>query len=331
MSSTFISVYPNTKIINVTFDEYKIVIHYFDQSITINAYGECCSTSKFKFPIGYINFDEIFGKTLISIEEINEDDKYDAIELKSEACAENDDDCVIMHYYDMKFTDNSTFNFALKNTSNGYYDGWIGMTQNHNKKIQKLIDDVIVTIIVGLPGSGKSYLSKKLANNCQCQLHNQVHNQVHNQDQNNKQCNCHTRVKILDDNLSNHEEFIKNVKLYKELIINDPRFCDPTTFERFITIVKSLLLPDNIKIILFENDPKSCIQNIIVRETNLNKNLSAVEYLTILAQKCFDAKEKDYKSFEHLVNFVKKYSPNYDLNNKVYNDYSCTIVPVWKQ
>lgn len=278
-------VYPNTEIINISSDHDTIWIHYNNQTITLAACGECCSTSVFKLPTKYVDFDEIVGKILISVEESFEVDEtiyesdIDSEESEDNNCHYNGE-CIKMHYYIMTFTDDTTFNFALANTSNGYYDGWIELMQDYDDRTKKLFEDVIVTIVIGLPGSGKSHKSRELASQCD--------------------------AKILDDSLSDHEQFLKSVNQHNRLIVNDPRFCDSKTFKQFITMAKSFLLPDNIKIVLFENNPITCAQNIIARE-------------------------KDPKMIKYLTDFIRKYSAIYNPKNKIYAECSYTIVPVWEE
>lgn len=101
-------------------------------------------------------------------------------------------------------------------------------------------DKIDITIIVGLPGSGKSTFALKLINN--------------------------NNFLIDDFSLNRHllEDFKKTEM--KELIITDPLLCE-TTIERAEKKLKMFLKSENIdfKWILFENNLKDCWTNVFNR------------------------------------------------------------------
>lgn len=97
-------------------------------------------------------------------------------------------------------------------------------------------------VIIGLPGSGKSTLLKEYAEN----------------------------YIIYDDFISSFFTGDLQEDLLtagKSLCIADPRLCDPKYFRDYIT---KYFPRNNTKLLLFENNPDQCLQNIIVRENNKN-------------------------------------------------------------
>lgn len=87
-----------------------------------------------------------------------------------------------------------------------------------------------VTIIIGLPGSGKSYLLDKIATN-------------------------HT---VLDDFVS-PEKIHMALSLRDDVMMADPFFCEPDILKRAVEIVE--LYTSNIEYIYFENNKERAIAN----------------------------------------------------------------------
>ncbi|XWV24460.1 hypothetical protein QJ856_gp0016 [Tupanvirus deep ocean] len=112
-----------------------ISISFVDNNEHLHLYavGDCCSSSWFHFveiDNDQLDFKEdqkefdyltqklnkfMVGKIIESIDIMND------IELPSSGVQEVD----INHLVRMKFTDGSNYDFVLRNSSNGYYDGWI--------------------------------------------------------------------------------------------------------------------------------------------------------------------------------------------------------------
>lgn len=93
-------------------------------------------------------------------------------------------------------------------------------------------------VIIGLPGSGKSTLLKQYAKN----------------------------YIIYDDFISSFfTGDLENDLLTtnKSVCVADPRLCDPKYFRDYIV---KYFPKNNTKLLLFENDPNQCLQNIILRE-----------------------------------------------------------------
>ena len=112
-----------------------------------------------------------------------------------------------------------------------------------------------IILIVGLPGSGKSELSKMI-----------------NRDNDNK-------YHIIDD----PKNFDTDIKPYldRNLIITDPALCFEQNRESAIKYITSLVSDVKIDWIFFENDPESCLLNSknrnikLVREGKPQRKVSA--------------------------------------------------------
>jgi len=96
----------------------------------------------------------------------------------------------------------------------------------------------MLTLIIGLPGSGKTYMLNQLE---------KVPNQF-----------------IYDDAIPNipYNDFYSRLSdLSNSVYLADPRLCDYPTFKRVVD-----RLPSNIQstmqLILFENNPEACIRNV---------------------------------------------------------------------
>lgn len=96
-----------------------IVIRFKDSDSVMKIFAEadCCSYSWFHFfddsPIKLIK-----GKKIKSIEYLND------IDLPPSTLQEYDKN----HLYQIIFDDETNCQFVLRNSSNGYYDGWIDIT-----------------------------------------------------------------------------------------------------------------------------------------------------------------------------------------------------------
>lgn len=116
-------------------------------------------------------------------------------------------------------------------------------------------DKINVTIIVGLPGSGKSTFALKLMND--------------------------NNFLIDDFSLNRHllEDFKK--KGMKELVITDPLLCE-TTIERAEKKLKLFLKSENVefKWILFENDLSNCWTNVFNRNDDREISYNFVKELS---------------------------------------------------
>jgi len=108
--------------------------------------------------------------------------------------------------------------------------------------------DKQVIIVIGLPGSGKTFFCQDI-------------------------CSAHGH-KLFDDFLNNFYdgELLEALQLGNKVCINDPRLCQYPIFEKYMTIFSNYVGHDNIHVYLFENDPDQCTKNII-RSNDTRKGL----------------------------------------------------------
>lgn len=101
-----------------------------------------------------------------------------------------------------------------------------------------------VIVIIGLPGSGKTYLSNNIG-----KLGYIVHDDFISH--------------FYDENLM--QNIVNNIKV----CINDSRLCIPSVFHRYMEIIVKSVNIENILLIAYENNPSKCICNI---ENRINKD-----------------------------------------------------------
>lgn len=95
----------------------NVIQFYFDNIndfFELIAVGDCCSSSWFFFFNNELN-KIAKGKSIDSIEILEQ------IKLPPSGVQEHD----LNHLVRIKFTDGKFYDFVLRNSSNGYYDGWI--------------------------------------------------------------------------------------------------------------------------------------------------------------------------------------------------------------
>jgi hypothetical protein len=103
-----------------------------------------------------------------------------------------------------------------------------------------------VIIIIGLPGSGKSFISKNLTD----------------------------RI-IFDDFVSTYYngEAEQALMSDQKVCLIDPRLCVPDVFNRYIGRIEKIVPREEITLVLFSNEPAKCIENVLKR----NKDTSSFE------------------------------------------------------
>lgn len=84
-----------------------------DNKLLLSANADCCSESWFEF--GDQGIHTIIGKEITNITKVG---SVDLPQSHRQECDNN-------YSYIINFKDDSTFMFYLRNSSNGYYDGWL--------------------------------------------------------------------------------------------------------------------------------------------------------------------------------------------------------------
>jgi hypothetical protein len=223
----------NNLIISIcaTDTEIRLACTYYD--IVLTAKGECCSRSWFEYEPTIQN---CVGKRYVSCS-----DTHREIELPFSG----NDDIDRNHVYELLFDDDSQFEIILRNSSNGYYDGYV------EEKIECLPMYPIdakknsLILLVGLPGCGKSTYGRSIRND--------IKNSIFYDD--------------IDFMLqSNIMKFRTDLYLGKKVIVANANFCIPHMYRHFIDTMN---LIDNDKSIItycFLPDKEKSIQNIKKRQ-----------------------------------------------------------------
>jgi len=183
-------------------------------------------------------FKNLIGKTIEYIEE----DRHFSTERKEERTSIINDiekrdfpnggrtwnDSIHCKLYSIKLKEAENFEFYLIHQSNGYYYGWLQIEDNSGIIKDFEIPNTL-TVVIGLPGSGKTYLSNTL------------------------------NLPVYDDFIWDFYsgKLLEDIRI-KDVCINDPRLCNFETFEKFMFIFGKT---NNIRLYLFENDPMKCKEN----------------------------------------------------------------------
>ena len=131
-------------------------------------------------------------------------------------------------------------------------------------------------ILIGLPGSGKTTYCKELA---------------------------YKNYMIHDDFITKFFDgsaiaSLEKIKLGVNVCLSDPRLCLPDIFNRYIATILKYVDRTLIQLVLYENNPEQCIENI------------------------------EGRGHRHkIIDTIQKYSAYYDLYN--YQDFVCTTKPVF--
>lgn len=235
--------FPSIPIINATFSSEQIII-YYPQNIfklvpqIIKSIGDDNVTIASTHDIN-----TIIGKTIINIESINFD-------------GYNDSDYIIY------FNNDSQYIFTLVIHTNGYYSGWLDIIEMRTIVLPKIKNDIIIKILIGLPGSGKTTFMYNMGVAGQQNI-----------------CVC--------DDVLYHQYIFRNMinKLYCDqygcIIITDPRLCDAHYFSTFMeNNIINIIPSENIDLILFKNDVDGCLKNIQIREKdNISKYDDLVKFI----------------------------------------------------
>ena len=128
------------------------------------------------------------------------------------------------------------------------------------------MSDLIV--IIGLCGSGKSFL---------CQKYN---NYV-----------------IFDDFITHfyNGNLINSIKNKDKVCISDPRLCIHNIFIKFMKEIELYVNKNNIELILFENDPDACIINVKDRNDGKNGIINTINRYSTFYNL------DNYKDYQHII------------------------------
>lgn len=133
--------------------------------------------------------------------------------------------------------------------------------------------NIPLIIIIGLPGSGKTTLSNELKDE---------------------------GYEVYDDFITHfyNGQVIQSIKEGKLVCLNDPRLCSYKIFERQMDTILKYITKDKIKLILFENNPEKCLQNIQARDDERKGIVDTINHYT----KIYDLKKyHDYNQNVLLV------------------------------
>lgn len=258
-----------------------ITLHYESCKVKISAVEDYYTFARFLFPHKKSKLDKIVGKICVDIKKVK---KFEINKNLTQ-----------IKYYNLIFSDGMKFPVMFVNTSDSYYGGYVDIETIH-KSPGKKYNKINLTIIIGLPGSGKT----KMINNFKKDI-NLLNSNSKFSD------GIPESVKVLDDVLSDifDKELINAINLSnKNIIISDPRLCDKQIFEKIKNKIKKYIPKENVKLVLFENDYNACLKNILSKTNTTNKKNSIEKSLSIL---------------------TKIYNPK----NKVYNYYKNEIIPCY--
>lgn len=125
-----------------------------------------------------------------------------------------------------------------------------------------------VLVVVGLPGSGKSTWAKQL-----------------------------NGYEIYDDFITTYHDgkLLKALEAGKKVCMTDPRLCSPFTFKTYINVFLRIIKKDNIGLVLFENEPMICAENVI------NRNDGSPEIASMVFIFSKDYTEETYEGFDYKI------------------------------
>lgn len=228
---------------------YKIRFACDDNIIILSAYGACCSNSWFEY-LNNASFKDCIGKTYVCCS-----DTYELIDMNNSGIQEVD----INHIYEILFEDKTTFRFLLRNSSNGYYDGFVDekISNIETKPIEGQINSLI--LLVGLPGCGKTTYANILKNSMKnTVLYDDIDMMLHS-----------NITKVRNDIINN-----------KKVIISNTKLCLPNSYHEVIDKINLSNKNESIITYCFLPNKAKSIQNIKTREKEswkINKYLSNIE------------------------------------------------------
>jgi hypothetical protein len=202
------------------------------------ATSECCSTSSFelmqefdwKGGVPLLKWTDLIGQQVVKVQRVHsfEGEEYEYSKR---------------HIYMVHCRSDAKFGFILCNFSNGYYDGDVSF-QLCLPAIVANPDDsrTIVTIVAGLPGSGKSCYARALAKTC-------------------------GKTYVFDDkDIPNVDAYVLSALLSngKSVIVVNARYCEHTLNEimqlPWVSTIRELGYP--VRLHCFEADLERCSANL---------------------------------------------------------------------
>lgn len=183
-----------------------LIFCFENNQLTLTAEMECCSQSWFEELDGH-SFQELKGKTILCL-------KCDTrqIEMSPSGFDEVDVNHVNELYIQNDDGSSTTFQFVMRNSSNGYYDGYITKQWWLNAHTDTRIPtEAHLIVVVGLPCCGKTTYVK-----------------------NNYDLNKYTFFDDFLNDPKNSMEIMKLLVLGKQVIVADPRLCNKNVFEKEI-------------------------------------------------------------------------------------------------
>ncbi len=127
-----------------------------------------------------------------------------------------------------------------------------------------------LTVVVGLPGSGKStYIKSLVETNPQLSVYDDYQGEAYDNDH--------------DPRLSKHfGSLASDLKQAKHVVVSDIRYCVPYELNSFLAAILSVVPNVRIELKYFENNPKACRQNILARnrEERVDKELELLDKLS---------------------------------------------------
>ncbi len=262
----------NNCIERIVASEYEIRLTCKYHDIVLSAHGDCCSTSWFEYDKLLIQ--NYVGKTYKACE-----DTHREIELPLSGY----DDIDRNHVYELIFEDDTRFEIILRNSSNGYYDGYVKekiecvTMYPYDAKKNSLI------LLVGLPGCGKTTYGNLIRRD--------IKNNVYYDD-----------VDFMLE--SNIIKFRTDLYKGKKVIISNSRLCIPHLYQEFID---KMNLIDNDKSIItycFLPDKEKSIKNIKKRE---GRRINIVNKLITSVNNYYIQYTMDFIQSTHQCKKIKTY------------------------
>ena len=301
----------NIDIIYNRYSAYEsITIEFENNTLKLKAYGDCCSHSWFEeFPDQ--SFQLLVGKTIIDLNH-----KTKTIDMPVSQIQEVDRN----HVHEFEFDDGTVFEFLLRNSSNGYYDGYISSKWKYNTHIDTEIPSTAqLIVIIGMPGCGKTTYVKN----------HYTPLKVFDSDDNNWGIHearlDNTTYHFFDDYLIDptkvHTHIMPLLLKGCRVIVADPRLCDKNVFQReiietftsyirykFVDKTERPSTPHllNIKkqlvIVKFNNNTYQSILNVIRREQGDDKEEDAIDYIKSIV-KIHDNYKTQFNRYDYSIEF----------------------------